>query len=267
MSLLAGLLGACTPAAPPKMQVVTTTSLLAYVTGQIGGDKVNVVNIIPPTQHPGDFDVKPTDIKKLSEASLFLWHNFPGEVFVPGLLASGNHTGLTVVAVDIKGSWMTPQVQRDAADKVAAALTQVDTKNASAYQQAALDYKDRVTVKENELRTKLTLTNVTGTPVIGSFFQAGLLGWAELKVVDTYPDPNALTPARVKDLVDKGKASQVKLVVDNLQNGADAGKGLAAELGAKRIVLSYFPGGFEDTTTWEKAIDRNVEILIEALAK
>lgn len=267
LSLVLGSVGGCLPEKTVRLKVVATTSLLTYVAEQVGGDRVEAVNIISPTQHPGDFDARPGDIQKLSEAGLFLWHNFPGEVFVPGLISSANHTGLTVAAIDIKGNWMTPQVQREAADKVAAALSQADSQNSAAYQQAAAAYKDRVTAKENELKARLAKANLSGTNVIGSFWQAGFIGWAGMKVVATYVDPVSLTPAKVKELVDKGRAEKVTLVIDNLQNGKDAGKAIAEELGVKRIVLSNFPGGFDNTETWEKAIDRNVELILGAVSK
>ena len=65
----------------------------------------------------------------------------------------------------------------------------------------------------------------------------------------------------------RAKLAKVTLVIDNLQDGKDAGKAIAEELGAKQINLSNFPGGFENTETWEKAIDRNVELLIQAIAQ
>jgi polysaccharide deacetylase 2 family uncharacterized protein YibQ len=70
-----------------------------------------------------------------------------------------------------------------------------------------------------------------------------------------------------KDLVDTGKATKVTLVIDNLQSAKDAGKGLAQEIGAKNINLSNFPGGFDNTETWEKAIDKNVEFILGEAAK
>jgi hypothetical protein len=70
----------------------------------------------------------------------------------------------------------------------------------------------------------------------------------------------------VKDLVDTGRSENVVLVIDNMQSGADAGAGIAEDLGCARVILSNFPGGYDDTDTWEKTIDYNVELLIEALS-
>ena len=64
--------------------------------------------------------------------------------------------------------------------------------------------------------------------------------------------------------MDAGRDSGVSLVIDNLQSGQDAGASIAEELGVTRIILSNFPGGFPDTETWEKAIDKNVQLILEA---
>jgi len=40
---------------------------------------------------------------------------------------------------------------------------------------------------------------------------------------------------------------------------------MAQDIGAIQVTISNFPGGLENTETWEKAIDRNVDLLLEAL--
>ena len=44
-----------------------------------------------------------------------------------------------------------------------------------------------------------------------------------------------------------------------------AGAVLARETGAERVILSNFPGGLPGTETWDRAIARNVELLVDAL--
>ncbi len=101
--------------------------------------------------------------------------------------------------------------------------------------------------------------------VIASARQADFLTWAGLNVVATFASPQALTPQTVKDLIDRGKAEGVRLVINNLQDGQDAGKAIARELGVINLNLSNFPGGFDNTETWEKAIDHNVDIILNSL--
>ena len=261
------LVGGCRQETTSKLQVVTTTSLLTYIVQQVGGDLVDVVSIIPPTQHPGDFDSTPGDIRKLADARLFLVHGWPGETFVPDLISSANNPDLTVVTIEVQGNWITPPVQLEATDKIAVALSEVDNENSPVYQQAATEYKNRVMAKQAEIEDRLAAANFSDVNVICSFWQAGFVSWTGLNVVATYMDANSLTPKVVQELVDQGKTENVTLIVDNLHSGRDAGAGIAEELGCERIILSNFPGGFDNTETWEKAVDHNIKLILEAIAQ
>jgi zinc transport system substrate-binding protein len=266
LSLAVGtLLGGCTAKETSKLKVVTSTSLIAQIVERVGGDKVSVVNIIPPAQCPGHFDIKPGDIQKLADAKLFLIHNWQGEQFSDNLIASADNSDLTVVKVDLAGNWMTPPVQRDAADKIAAALTQVDPDHGAAYQKSADEYKSDVTAKESEIKVSLDKANLAAVNVLCDEQQADFIQWAGFNITATYGRPETFTPQVVKDLVDKGREEGVTLVIDNMQTGGESGKSLAEELGAGHIVLSNFPGGYANTGTWEKAIDKNIELILNAV--
>jgi zinc transport system substrate-binding protein len=265
--ILAPILGGCASAETSQLKVVTSTSLIAQIVERVGGDKVSVVNIIPPAQCPGHFDVKPGDIQKLADAKLFIIHNWQGEKFSDDLITSANNKDLTVVKVDLPGNWMTPPVQRDAADKIAAALAQIDPDNSASYQKAASEYKAMVTAKESEIQTKLGQMNLSAVNVLCDEQQADFVKWAGLNIIATYGRPETFTPQIVQGLVDKGREKKVGLVIDNMQTGGEAGKSLAEELGVKHIVLSNFPGGYENTETWEKAIDKNIELVLTAAGK
>jgi zinc transport system substrate-binding protein len=260
------LAGGCTSRNSAELKIVTTTSLLTEMVERVGGDRVEVANIIPPTQHPGDFDASPGDIQLLAEADLFLVHGWPGETFVPDLIASADNPDLLLVTIDVQGNWMTPPVQKAAVEKVAAALSEVDSRNASSYREAAAQYQAMVDAKETDIKARLVEANPSQVNVMGAFWQAGFLEWAGFNVIATYGDPDSLTPRVVQELVEKGREAGVTLIVDNLHSGKDAGKGLAADLDARRVILTNFPGGFDGTETWEKAIEYNVSALLEAVS-
>jgi len=275
------LLGGCSPANTAKLKVVTTTSLIAQIVERVGGDGVDVVNILPPAQCPAHFDVEPGDIQKLADADLFIMHGFKGEKFAEELIASANNPDLTVVSLDVKASstppnwapppppanYMIPAVQREATDKVATALSQVDTENSAVYQESAKEYKNKISAKEAEIKAKLNQMNPSEVRVICGGMQARFVQWVGLNIVTTYGRPDSLTPQVVKELVDRGRAEKVTLIIDNMQSGKDAGKQIAEELGCNRIILSNFPGCFDDTETWEKAIDYNVNLILEAISQ
>jgi zinc transport system substrate-binding protein len=257
----------CVGSSGSAIKVVTSTSLLTCITGQVGGNYVEVINLIPPSQHPGDFNVKPGDIQKLATARLFILQGWPGETWADKFIASANNSNLQVFKANVNGNWMIPSVQSAATDRVAAILGQVDAGNNATYIKAAADYKTRISAVEADIKSRLSKTNVSQTNVIASAMQADFLKWVGFNVISTYGQPETLTPQVVKDLVDKGRAGKVTLIIDNLQNGKDAGKGLAQELGAKQVNLSNFPGGFDNAETWEKAIIYNIDLLIKAIGK
>ena len=270
MSLVVALvLASCSSGGTANLKVVTSTSLIAQIVERLGGEKIDVVNIIPPAQCPGHFDVKPGDIQKLADADLFLLHGWQGEKFSQELIASANNPDLAVVTINVKvgenTNWITPPVQQAAVDKIATALIQADGENSAAYQQLATEYRNKISAKESDIKTRLAKTNFSRVNVMCNEQQAGFVQWVGFNIVTTYGRPDSLTPQVVKELVDTGKAENVTLIIDNLQSGQDAGAGIAEELNCNRIILSNFPGGFNNTETWEKAIDRNIELILEAV--
>ncbi|UCB43846.1 MAG: metal ABC transporter substrate-binding protein [Dehalococcoidales bacterium] len=258
-------LGGCTSTDTSKLQVITTTSLLTYIVEQVGGDLVDVTSLILGSQHPGDFDASPQDIQNLADADLFLYHGWPGETFVPDLIEATDNPDLTVVKIEVAGNWMTPPVQIAATELVAAFLSDIDISNATTYEQSAEDYKAAVLEKGNEILARLSDTNVPGAITLCTYWQVGFAEWVGLQVVASY-GPAELTPQDTQELIDTGRAENVELVIDNLQSGRDAGEAIADELDCARVIFSNFPGGYNDTETWEEAIDYNIDLLLEEMA-
>ncbi len=283
--VVSSLLNGCTTTETSQLKVVTTTSMMAQIVEIVGGDSVEVVYILPPTQCPGHYDVKPGDIQQLADADLFLLHGWQGESFAQELIDSADNPDLSVVRIQVKGIfmtpppqleedetltgdyWMTPPVQREAVGMVADALCRIDAGNSAAYEVAAAEYSDRIEAKEAQIRLQLEQANVSGVDVICAGMLVGFVEWVGLDIAATYGRPDSLTPQVVRELVDTGREENVALIIDNLQSGQDAGAGIAEELGCQRIILSNFPGGFDNTETWEKAIDDNIERILEAIGQ
>lgn len=255
----------CTSETQPKLKVVTTTSLIAVIAQDIGGDKIEVANIIPPAQCPGHFDVKPSDIQLMADANLFLMHGWQGEIFSQDLIQSANNPNLEVATINVEGNWMTPPVQIQAVKDITQALCETDGDNRSYYQENAARWEEMIQDKENELKARLEAEKVSGVNVLCSEEQAGFAQWAGFNIIATYGRPDDLTVEKKAELVDRGREANVALVIDNLQSGATTGVQTAQEIGAVQVTLSNFPGGFDNTETWDKAIEKNVDLLLEAL--
>lgn len=269
--LLGSVLTGCSESEIKGVKVVTTTSLLGQIVERIGGDKVHAVNIIPPSQCPGHFDVKPGDIQMLSDAPLFLMHGWQGEMFTDELVASANNPDLLTVVINAKAgenvNWMAPPVQKDGVDKVVAALSQVDSENSEFYKESADKYKTEVDEKAAELQVIITETNFADIKVICNEKLTGLVRWMGLDVIKTYGRPDELTSQIIRELVDTARAEGVVLFIDNLQAGADSAVQMANEAGCEQITFTNFPGGFDGTETWAKAIQYDVDLILEAISQ
>ena len=260
------LAGGCTDREEPTVKVVTTTSLISQIVERVGGNTIEVANIIPPAQCPGHFDVKPGDVAMLAEGDLFFKHGWQGEMFSDDLIASADNPDLEVVTLNIQGNWMTPAVQQEAVDIITDALQQLNTDYSKVYAGMATKYEDAIAAKDVEVRAVLDDYDLAAVNVMCSEQQAGFVNWVGLNVVATYGRPEDITIQMYMDLVDTGRANDVSLIIDNLQSGADAGKELAEELGVTRIILSNFPGGFEGCETWEDSLDQNIKLIIDAVS-
>jgi len=257
----------CSTSKTEKLKVATGSSLITAVVQEVGGDKVEAVNIVPPAQCPGHFDIKPSDVEKLAEAKLLLHHNWQGKLFDNKLIESANNEELVVVPVAVKGNWMAPPVQKEAVTKIADIMMQEDPDNKSYYEENASRLISSIEDKGKEVRSRLQKYEVEKIKVLCSGMQQGFLKWAGFDVVATYGRPEELSPKKLQELVNKGKEAGVKLVVDNLQSGPDAGVGIAKEIGAVQVTISNFPGGFPKTDNWSAALDKNIELLLEALER
>src|SRR2546428_5850144 len=57
-----------------KVNVVTTFYTLYDFTRKIGGDYVNVINLVPAGVEPHDWSPKSRDLSNMSKADLFVYH-------------------------------------------------------------------------------------------------------------------------------------------------------------------------------------------------
>jgi len=250
-----------------KANIVTGSSLITDIIQDIADGKLKAYTVIPPGMCPGHYDVKPSDVETLTNSRVLIIHNWQQNMKnIIGLVEAADNPDLVIKVIDVPDMPMVPQVQAETTDKIARALGEIDPENSAYYQEKATERTQAIIVKGAEVKNKLQDANVSGVKVLCVEYQAGFAEWAGFDVVATYGRPEDLSVAEVEELIVEAKEAGVALVIDNLQSGTTgSSESIALDIGAIQVTISNFPGGFENTETWEKAIDKNVDLLLEAL--
>ena len=87
-------------AAGEKLQVVATTSIVAYIARNVGGDAIQITMLLPLGADPHTFQGSPRDVAALSDAHLILTNGAGLEEFLEPLIESAAPKGPVVALSD-----------------------------------------------------------------------------------------------------------------------------------------------------------------------
>ena len=248
-----------------KLKVVSTTSLIGNIVEKIGGEKVQVVTIVPGGQCPGHFDISPGDVRVLEESQLLLEHGFEGELFIKDMLNLVENNNLQRITLNEKGSWMIPEIQLQAVDKIVDVLCRIQPECETIFRKNAGDYKKAVKNLARDIRLKAKKLKVGKVTVASSEMQSEFVDWLGFNIAVIYGRPDNFHPVMLKEMIEKGKREEVKLVIDNLQSGAKAGIPLAEEIGCPHLVLTNFPLEYEGSVSYLRSLQENAAKLFQAV--
>jgi len=244
--------------------IVAGSAFITNIVNDVADGRLKPHTLIRPGDCPGHHDIKPGDIRALNNSKALIIHMYQQNYgYIPDLIEAGDNPDLAVVVIDIVGNWMAPPVQAEAVNKITSALTQMDPENGAFYQQRATDRIEAIVAKGEEVKARLQDMGVDGMKVVCAEIQTPFLRWAGFDIVATYGRPEDLSSATLEEVITQATAAGVTLVIDNLQSGEIPT--LAEDIGAVHLTLSNFPGGFRNTETWEKALDKNLDLLEEAM--
>ncbi len=253
--------------AQPSTDIMAGSSLISNIIQDVAGDEMETRTLIPPGLCPGHYDVKPSDIEALANSKALFIHNYQ-ENFenVTKLIEAAENPDLILTVLNVTGNWMVPAVQAEAVGKIAQALVQLDPENAAYYQERAAEREQAILAYGDDVKNELQGAGVEGVKVICAEMQQGFVNWAGFNITATFGRPEDLSSADIAQLITGAEQAGVALIIDNLQSGSTTlGASMEQDIEAIPVTISNFPGGLENTETWEKAIDKNVDLLLEAL--
>lgn len=243
--------------------VVVTHAVLGEFTAAVGGDLIEVVTIIPSGFCPAHYDLRPSDIAAVSNASLVIFSGF--EPWMNTLIESVGDASHPAQTVQLPGPWNRPDDAAAKVDAIAAALSDLLPEEGPTFAENATAYEESLASLTAALKEEADRLDVGSIPVISMAWQAAFVSWLGFDVVATYGVPENLSLRDLVELAQVGKEKGALLVIDNLQSGVNFGAKLAREIGAIHVVLTNFPGAMPATATVPEMFEANAESLFSAL--
>jgi ABC-type Zn uptake system ZnuABC Zn-binding protein ZnuA len=243
--LLAAPLAGCGAVGGGNTQVLTTTTILADMTKQLVGDRMMVGSIVPAGAHVEEYEPRPDDAKRMSDAKLVITNGLDLDKWVEPLLRNAK-SGTPVVTVtdglpDLDGNphmWFDPSLARRYVDKIRDALIALDPAGRDVYMASALRYSQQLVALDTELKAKVAtipsdrrklVTSHDAFPYFAKAFGFEIVGFAQ-------PEPDKMPSAgELADLIDKVKAAKVPAIFSEAGVSPQLAETIAKETGAKVI--------------------------------
>jgi ABC-type Zn uptake system ZnuABC Zn-binding protein ZnuA len=274
--------GAATPS-PDALKVVTTTTVFADIVQNVGGSRVAATSIIPPGVGPEDYEPKPDDAKKLTDAKLIVSNGVGLDEFLDRLLASGSGgqtahlvlgDGIPVLTVDGEQNphfWLDPTlVKQYYLPAIVRKLTELDPDGKATYDANVASYGAQLDALDTELKARIaTIPEVNrklvtfhdAFPYFAKHFGFQLVG---VILANVGQDPSA---ADLAALVEKVKAAGVTAVFSEAQFSPKLSQTLAQEAGIKSVVTTLYNDalGPAPADTYLGLMRWNVDQIVAAL--
>jgi ABC-type Zn uptake system ZnuABC Zn-binding protein ZnuA len=176
LSIPFALLAACDsrsprpqPAAPSRLTVATTLTVLADLIRQVGGDKVEVTALVPPGADVHTYQPAPGDVASVARARIVFYNGAHLEEWIDGTIRAAGKPDLTIVVlsqglptITEAGGEPNPHLWLDVAnakiyvERLRDGLSRVDAANAGYYADRARTYLARLDELDAWIRAEVT---------------------------------------------------------------------------------------------------------------
>lgn len=269
-----------------RLPVVASTSVLADLVRNVGGDLVTVSSLVPKNGDVHTFAARPSDILSVANARLLIMNGLGLDDWLERTIANASAAGTPLIklGVDLPGVtllpgedpqdqnphlWMDVTYAELYVDRIATALASVDTAHAADYRRQAADYRDRLATLDAEIRTQIATIPAANRRVVmfhDAFpYYARAYGITIVGVAVPAPgqDPSA---GYTSQLVDAIHSANVRAIFSESQFPAKLVEQLAAETGAVVKANLYSDSlGDDPVTSYEALMRWDTEQLVEAL--
>ncbi len=285
--------------AQERLRVVTTTTDLRSLVEAVGGDRVDVANIVPANVDAEEYQPKPSDAIRLKNAHVVvrvgldydlwfgrllaqatlsqseihgIWRGGPGYVDASANLAILDIRGASVGPSDghAHGSgnphhWLDPKNADIITGNILEVLARVDPENGSYYEANRIAFLRRLDAKIGEWTAQLA-------PLQSRPMVAYHNDWAYLArrfrlnfagFIEQRPGVPA-SPSHLAELIRDMREQNVRVIVRQPYEPEKDARFLADKVGAKIVLLAGSVGGLPGAQDYISLFDTNVAALLAA---
>ena len=266
-----------------KIIVIASFYPLYEFTKNVGGDKVEVSQLIPFGIEPHDWEPTVKDLQKLQQADLVVingvgfenWiHDF--ESIESNAIIVDTSNGISIIEEfdehDDHGSfgdphiWLNPVMAQKQVENIAHALIAIDPTNKDYYNNNANSYIEKLNVLDKKITKELSMCEKKDFIAFHEAFtyfadQYGLNQHTILESIDPHTEPTSKT---LENVIKLAKNLDLDVVFTEEAVDVRTSEVIAKEIGGRVLVLSPIEIGNENTDYIEK-MEQNLLHLKEAL--
>lgn len=257
-------------AADGRLRVAASLYPVYEFARAVGGDRIDLVNLVPPGVEPHDWEPTPAQIRTLNAADLFLYNGAGFEHWVEDVLGSLDNKALRAVEVsrgfplleagahghgDSAGHdehaehehdphiWLDPAGAVHIVTVIRDALAEADPANRAVYEANAAAYVEELQALDAEMEAGLSRcrTRELFTTHNAFGYLARRYGLTQHPIMGLAPDAEP-TPRALREIVEEAKAHEVKFIFFESLASDRVARVVAEEIGAQTLVLNPFEG-------------------------
>ena len=281
---------------PDGTRVVATTTVLADMVRQVGGDHVDVASLVPPGGEVHTFDPTPSDLSRVADATLIVMNGLGLDEWLGQVAAnSGTTAEIVELAEDLDGVeylagaddghaddghadeevnphlWLNVAYGIKYVERIGDALARVDPDNAEDYAAGTRAYVARLAELDTWAREQIAAIPESSRRIVS--FHEAFPYFAEaygLEIVGTIVDAPGQDPSagEIADLVEAIRASGATAIFSEAQFSPELADAVAREAGIT-IESNLYNDSLGDppADSYEGLIRWDVERVVAALTR
>ncbi|WP_425802636.1 metal ABC transporter substrate-binding protein [Desulfitobacterium sp. Sab5] len=270
-----------------KLTVYTSFYPMYDLTKKVGGDKINLKNLIPAGTEPHDWEPTPGDMGNLEKADVLIYNGAGMETWIDKVLKSIDNEKLVTVEAS-KGLklldntdknenltydphvWLNPMLAKQEMEAIKNALVSADPLNKEYYEKNYNDNAQKLDQLDQEY--KKTITELSKKDIIVAHqafsYLCSAYGLNQVAIEGLAADSEP-SPARMAEIVNFVKEKQLKYIFFEELVSPKVTQTIAQETGATATVLNPLEGLSEADQQAGKdyfsVMRDNLEVLKKAL--